>query len=306
MAKREQMYRLMHISNFLKSKPEGATYLEVENFLQEKYYHDGFEGEMAFSEKTFKRDRNLLLELFGIEIVFKRSTMTYRLLEDSISDSSQTIFDNLLLVNAYRQTADHANIMLFEKRQATGLYNLEGFIYAIKNSKVITLNYTKFWDGISQKKVLEPYAVKEFKNRWYLLANDTEGSDFRIKTYGFDRISDPEIKNKTFVKKETDINLMFENSFGILSTGNQTPQKIVLSFEAFQGKFIKSLPLHHSQRVLVDNGEEYRIELNLVPTYDFIQELLTHAEKLTIIEPKNLRQEYVEFLKIALSKNGPV
>lgn len=303
MAKREQMYRLMHISNFLKLKPKGATYAEVEKHLEEKYYQEGFEGEMAFSEKTFKRDRDLLFELFGIEIGFKRATMTYQFLEDGLSDSSQTIFDNLLLVNAYRKTADQSNIMLFEKRQASGLHNMEGIIYAIKNQKLISLNYTKFWEGIPRKRVLEPYAVKEFKNRWYLLANDSEAEKFQIKTYGFDRITNLDIHNKTFKKEEMDVNKMFENSFGIVSSDGKKPKKIVLSFYNWQGKFIKSLPLHHSQRILIDNEQEYRIELTLVPEYDFYQELLSHAEKLTVIEPDDVRKEYLEFLKIAIKKN---
>ena len=39
------------------------------------------------------------------------------------------------------------------------------------------------------------------------------------------------------------------------------PQKIVLSFDPFQGQYIKSLPLHKSQTVLVDNVEEFRIKI---------------------------------------------
>lgn len=304
MAKREQMYRLMHITNFLKSKIQGASYEEVRNYLEEKYYQDSFDGELAFSEKTFKRDRNLLEELFGIEIGFKRSTMTYQVLEDGFSDSSQTVFDNLLLVNAYKQTANHSNIMFFEKRQASGLHHLEGIIYAIKNSKLISFQYTKHWEGVPHKKVTEPYAVKEFRNRWYLLANERDGKDFFLKTFGLDRISDLDISKSTFTRQNVNIEDMFVNSFGIISTLNADPQKIILSFDYEQGKFVKSLPIHHSQKILVDNSDEYRIELTLAPTYDFYQELLSHAGRMKILEPENVKAEYLKILKhgIALSE----
>lgn len=304
MAKRDQMLRLIHISNLLQSRKNvGATYDEVFKYLEEKHYSNGYDNDLAFSEKTFKRDRDLLWELFGIEIQFKRSTMTYQMVEDENFEQSKGVFDNLLLVNAYRQTADYSKIMLFEKRHASGLHHLEGIIFAIKNSKIISFNYTKYWDGIPHRKVVEPYAVKEFRNRWYLLANENNRKDFFVKTYGLDRLTDLEIHNKTFKKIDTDIEKLFVNSFGIVSTPGEKPKKIVLSFDPWQGKFVKSLPIHHSQKTLVENDEEYRIEITLVPTYDFYQELLMHAERLRILEPKSVREEYLKFLSVAQEMN---
>ena len=64
MAKREQMFRLMNTSNFLKSKPNGVTFREVQLYLEEKYNEEEFDNDLAFSEKTFKRDRKLLRDLF--------------------------------------------------------------------------------------------------------------------------------------------------------------------------------------------------------------------------------------------------
>ena len=82
MAKRDQMLRLMHISNLLLGKEIGATYEEVKKYLEEKHYDQkGYDNDLAFSEKTFKRDRNILLELFGVETQYKRSTMTYQIID---------------------------------------------------------------------------------------------------------------------------------------------------------------------------------------------------------------------------------
>lgn len=305
MAKRDQMLRLMHISNLLQEKKKiGATYEDVKKHLEEQHYDEkGYDNDLAFSEKTFKRDRNLLQELFGIEVQFKRSTMTYQIIDDENLEDSKGIFDNILLLNAYKQTTDHSKIMLFEKRQASGLHHLDGIIHAIKNSKIISLQYKKFWEMSPHKKVLQPYALKEFRNRWYLIANEDDGKDFLLKTYGLDRITDLDIHSKRFSKKEIDLDALFVNSFGIVSTIHEKPEEIILSFEQKQKGFVKSLPIHHSQKILVDNNEEYRIELTLVPTYDFYQELLTHAERLKIIEPKNVRKKYLEFLDYALKLN---
>ncbi|MNK30211.1 hypothetical protein D3C87_486270 [compost metagenome] len=298
MAIQDKNFRLMSIAQFLRSKPKGANFKEILKHLEELYHKESFSSDLASSQKTFKRDIELLLEL-GIEIKFKRSSMTYQIINDSFSENSQTIFDNLLLINAYKQSENNSQIMIFEKRQASGLHNLEGLVFAIKNSKIITFNYTKNWEGIPHKRVVEAYALKEFKNRWYLLANEIDGKNFFIKTFGLDRISDLEISTKLFSKQEIDVNEMFINSFGIISTLGQEPEIIVLSFDYEQGKFVKSLPIHHSQKVLIDNDSEYRIELTLAPTYDFYQELLTHAGRMKILAPDSVKKEYINYIDSA-------
>lgn len=296
MAKRDQLLRLMNIVTYLRRKSQGASFDEILKYLEEKSYKDS-EGELAFSEKTFQRDRKIMDELLGIKVKFKRSTMTYQIVNDVDDYPEQTIFDNLLLINAYKQTANYEQIMHFEKRQASGLENLEGIIYAIKNSKKISFQYTKHWEGIPRKKVVEPYAVKEFRNRWYLLAHEKEGNEFFLKTLGLDRISEFQLLNSSFNRQQINIEPMFENSFGIISTLNQKPTNITLSFEPCQGMYVKSLPLHHSQKIILDAADCLKIELKLVPTYDFYQELLTHAERILSVEPKFVHDEYLQFLQ---------
>ena len=193
--------------------------------------------------------------------------------------------------------------MLFEKRKSRGLEHLNGILHAIQNKKKISFNYTKYWDEIPQKRVLEPYALKEFRYRWYLLANEKNGKDFQIKTFGLDRISDFEISNSSFKKENFNPNEVFQNSFGIISTLHETPEEIVISFTPHQGKYIKSLPLHHSQEILIDDANELRVKFNLIPTFDFEQELLQHSEHLKIISPKNFKDRMNEIWENALKSS---
>jgi predicted DNA-binding transcriptional regulator YafY len=72
------------------------------------------------------------------------------------------------------------------------------------------------------------------------------------------------------------------------------PQKIILSFSFEQGKYIKSLPLHHSQKELINNEDEYRIELLLHPTYDFVMELMSIGAHVKVIEPQSLKKEMIK------------
>jgi predicted DNA-binding transcriptional regulator YafY len=95
---------------------------------------------------------------------------------------------------------------------------------------------------------------------------------------------------------------MYKHCFGIIYPGEVKPQKVVLSFEPFQGKYIKSLPLHETQEVLIDNEKELRISLNIYLTHDFKMEILSFGENVKVIEPQDFAEELKETYKAALEK----
>ena len=291
MAKIEQMLRLKFIEDFLRSrKNTGASYDEIQNYLEKKYEEkDNDLDDLKFTKRTFLRDKEAISKVLKTNIIYRRSTNTYAIDDHNDDELQEDVFDNLLLVEAFRAVKGKKNIMLFEQRKSRGLHWLSGLVHAITHQKIITLQYTKFWEGVSHKKVLEPYAVKEFKNRWYLLAHEKNDEKYFLKTFSLDRISDLEIAPSTFKPKKYDAEKDFENSFGIISTLDETPEEIVLSFDSDQGKYIKTLPLHHSQEILVDDDDEFRIKLTLFPTYDFEREILSHGSSVKIISPLSFK-----------------
>ena len=297
MAKRQEtLLRLTYIVNFLKSKKDGADYFEIAKYLDERAYREG-EEQLPFSEKTFQRDRKVIEEVYNIIIQFKNSNKKYHVVDADLEETNSTLLDSFILINAYKQIGNRQDVIIFEKRQASGLYNFDAFVHAIQNFKKISFEYVRHWEKTGNKKVVEPYALKEFRNRWYLLAVDAQKSDFKLRIFGLDRITNLEIHHAYFRKQEIDIEKMFKNSFGIVSTLSIEPIDIELSFLTEQRKFVKSLPIHYSQKILVDDENNFKIQLQLVPTYDFYQELATHAERLIKIEPKKVREEYMSFLR---------
>jgi len=71
------------------------------------------------------------------------------------------------------------------------------------------------------------------------------------------------------------------------------PEKVVLSFTAVQGKYIQSLPLHHTQKENAINENEYRIELMVHPSYDFVMELMSLGNQVKVLEPQSLRERMI-------------
>jgi predicted DNA-binding transcriptional regulator YafY len=299
MAKIEQMLRLKYIEEFLRRrKLSGASYQEITNYLEEKLE----DRELKFTERTFQRDKKAILDIFKVEILYSRSKSVYFIKEEDFEENQENVFDQLLLVEAYRETKDHSEIMFFEPRRARGLEHLNGIIHAITNKKIITFQYKKFWEDVAFNKVVCPYALKECKNRWYLLATDFQPKDsqFFMKTYGLDRIYELDIKSSSFKKEKYDAKEAFENSFGIISPNKQEPKEILLEYDFEQANYVKALPLHHSQKIVSENKNSTVFSVFLVPTYDFQREILSYGERVKILSPESFKNEMKAIIQLML------
>ncbi len=112
-----------------------------------------------------------------------------------------------------------------------------------------------------------------------------------MRTYGIDRIEELNLTEKKFVP-DTKLNPLanFENIVGVVYSQHEMT-KVVLSFTGGQGKYVKTLPFHTSQKILVDNEEEVQISLFLKPNYELIQKIMTYNQFVKVIEPSWLADE---------------
>ena len=60
--------------------------------------------------------------------------------------------------------------------------------------------------------------------------------------------------------------------------------------------YLRSLPIHHSQKELETKDGHTDFSLRLVPTFDFIQELLLHRDQLEVLTPESLREKVAEIV----------
>lgn len=299
MAKIEQMLRLKYIEELLRRKKKlGASFQEIKNYLEDKFRDKGILEKLSFTNRTFQRDKIAILDISGIEISYSKVKNIYYISNEELEQYEENIFDNLLLIEAYREIKGKQDIMLFENRKARGLHHLHGLIYAITNKLIVSFSYESFWNNNKSHKIIQPYALKEFRYRWYLLGKeyDSKNESFIMKTYGLDRIFDLQISSSCFKREPFDYVKKFENSFGVISS-EESPQEVLLSFDKQQGNYIKALPLHNSQKVVSETDTEVIISLYIIPTYDFLQELLSYGKRVKIIKPNSLINTVKEELK---------
>jgi predicted DNA-binding transcriptional regulator YafY len=297
MSTREAIGRLNLIIKKVRRYP--STYEEILDFLSRESEFQKYT--FTKSKRTFQRDLEDIRYLYDIDIQFDRSRKVYFIDSEDKSQSTVRILEAFDTFNALKVADRLSDYIHFENRRSVGTENLHGLLFAIQNRFQITFSYQKFWDENAAQRKAEPFALKEFKHRWYLLANDLVKKELRV--FALDRLTDLEISKRTFLYPESfNVKEYYRNSFGIIRPGDQEVEEIILSFTHDQGKYIKSLPLHDSQQILVDNEKELRISLHLCITFDFVMEILSYGGEVKVMQPSHLVQEIVSALSNALTQ----
>jgi predicted DNA-binding transcriptional regulator YafY len=296
MSKRESISRYSLIIKKLRKHPasfaEISDYLALESELQEYNFN--------VSKRTFQRDLDDIRTVYNIDIQYDYSQKVYFIDFDEQPEANERLLEAFDIFNTLNITERISNHIHFEKRKPQGTENLYGLLHAVKNQVQIKFSYQKYWEDKATKRTAEPFALKEFKNRWYILANDLK--DNQIKSFGLDRLTDLEISKKRFqIPNDFDVNDHFKYCFGIITSNNRQPEEIILSFNPFQGKYIKALPLHESQQILKDDDTELLICLTLFLTQDFLMEILSFGDNVKVIKPDGFVTEIKAMLTKALS-----
>jgi predicted DNA-binding transcriptional regulator YafY len=279
-----------------------ADFEEIKAYMQREFENLGHD-ELQYSKRTFQRDVIDIRSLFKIEIQYNKKLKAYKIQDEEFqSEFDKRALETFDMFHALNVTENLSPYIHFEKRKPKGTEYFNEILQAIKNRKLIHFEYYKFEDDITTFRTVEPYALKEFKGRWYLLAQEIESGTNNqtnsnlIKTFGLDRINALETDAQKSFRPlpDFDAEAMFRNSFGIYSSAGRKPENITLLFSYKQGQYIKTYPLHNSQKVIAENDDYIQIQLQLAITHDLVMELLSYGTEVNVIAPERLKKEIKE------------
>ena len=122
--------------------------------------------------------------------------------------------------------------------------------------------------------------------------------------YALDRFTKLEETDTSF-EPDQDFNAenYFKHFFGVFIGEDKEPEHIIL--RAYGGKMVslmRTLPKHHSQKEIATKSDYSDFEYNMVPTFDFKQEILKEGPDLEVLEPQSLREEIKTSLTNSLSR----
>lgn len=269
-----------------------ADYLEVESGIQDR--------DFSISKRTLQRDIKDIYSQLRIEIINeKKGDKRYYInSKPETQEHSQRLLESYQVINAINASHDFANYVFLDNRKPQGLEHFYGLLYAIKNKRVLTFSHYKYWDETLTQRLVHPLGLKESQGRWYLIAVDTK--DGKLKTFGLDRMADIDI-HKSKYRETYPYNLkeLYVHSFGIIKEEKNDPEKVRLQFSYEQGQYVKTYPLHASQKLISESEDEVVIELSVYLTYDFTKALLSFGEELIVLKPAKLRTAIKQHLQNA-------
>jgi predicted DNA-binding transcriptional regulator YafY len=177
---------------------------------------------------------------------------------------------------------------------------LQPIIEAMKENRVLNMTYHSYWKDEENNFDVQPYCVKLFRQRWYLVARSTYSYYYEKgpRIYALDRIKYLHASDETFVMpKDWTAEKFFDGCFGIIAEQSVEIQPVKLKVSAGQANYIRDLKMHESQEE-IERNEEYSIfTFNLRPEFDFQQELLWNGEDMEVLEPNWLRKEIAGKIK---------
>lgn len=235
-------------------------------------------------------------DLQGLEIAIGileqfKELPAIKLFEDAINKIASSVKQS-------RENKSESKILLLDRpKRYKGIEHLSEIVDAIRHKNVMRIQYQPFSKNEGKKHTIHPYFIKEYNGRMYLIAKDIHPTkESKFLTFAFDRMGEVLKMNQTFREDEMDRENYFNATIGISLTGEK-PERISLQFEPNQANYIKSQPIHHSQKIIKDTKNLLVIELEVVINYELIAMLLSFGDKVKVLKPASLSGRIKEIAK---------
>ena len=263
------------------------TLKELNERWRDSYLYDGKD----IPRRTFNYHCREIEMLFQLNIVCDKHDNTYHIEDDSSfrkGELRRWLVNSVAVSSIIREAEDLESRIALEDVPSSEPH-LPTIIQALRENKVVSFSYQSFDRETPTQHSLMPYALKLFRQRWYIVGRPLDKD--KILIFATDRIDTLVIEEQTFkYPDDFDINEYYRDSFGIIIEDGVACEHIVIKVASSQVKYLRSLPLHHSQRETKTTDRYSVFEYDLKPTYDFEQEILSHREDIEILEPISFRE----------------
>ena len=278
-------------------KARRITFAEI----NEKWVQTDMSGGVELARSTFARHKDAIEDIFGIYIDCDRQNgyeyyigNDYVLREDSVQN---WMLSTLSMNNVISESLSLQNRILLQQVPFEGGY-LEMVIDAMKKGVRIAVDYRKYGTDNPNHLVFEPYCIKMFKQRWYILGHfhrdataEKPESDY-FGVFSFDRILSMSLTDIKFqIDPDFDAQSYFDECYGVLVGDGTKPERIVIRAYGYERYYVRDLPIHKSQRE-IGQGEDFAdFELYMRPTIDLSGHILSRGNQLKVLSPQWLADE---------------
>ena len=243
--------------------------------------------------RTFHEHRKAVEELFQIDILCDTSDGYKYYIEDLSAlrenRTRQWLLNSFSTINLIAEGRQMRDRILLEEIPEGAAY-FQTLIEAMKQNRVIAITYQPFYETESSMYQVHPYCLKVYRQRWYILGYCEELNG--IRHFSLDRIQNMNITETGFdYPSGFSPEAYYKDSIGIWTNENTKPQEVIIRAYGTQSKYLRTLPLHHSQKEIYTSDKYCDFEYKLCITRNLISELLAKGKAVQVMEPESLRIE---------------
>ena len=292
-----QIKRLSAIVNKLSGISE---YVSKEELLE------AMSGDMAengsYTLRTLQRDIRTIEEVFGMEIENVKGE-GYRIVgwDPVYTDRFKELLSEIEILSTVGSDSGTRDFIIPEQRTMAFSVDIHKVLESIKQRRRVRFSYSLPRSGGKEVEyVAEPYFLKQSQNRWYLVAM----VESVLKCFELGRFVDFKVLDEDFVQGSgVRAENLFRDCFGIWDDPKMPVEDILLRFSPLDGRFIKTLPIHSSQKVAVETEEYVEVTLRLKITNDFVMALLSRSSSVEILAPQSLKDRMNAIWAAAFERN---
>ena len=183
-----------------------------------------------------------------------------------------------------------SNVVFQDNLDYIGREHFLPILQAVENHQPLKIQYRTF-TGKEVAKSLFPYQLRQYNERWFLVASDQGYKSLSL--YALDRIQSVDQLHIPFVEYDGDIDAHFENVIGVSANDKAEVEEVKLSISAKRFPYIETKPLHWSQtEIKKESTSEYRVvTLRVQINNELIALLLSFGDDLEVLEPSSLRHK---------------
>ena len=229
--------------------------------LNELWLRDDISRGVDIPKRTFDNWRYVIWDMFGINIA-NEGRGEYRYYIENEEDISKNglrswLYNTFCVSNALANSQSIKDRIILEY-VPSGQNYLQPIIEAMKENRVLNMTYYSYWKDEEYTFDVQPYCVKLFRQRWYMVARSTYSYYYEKgpRIYSLDRIKYLHATDETFeMPKDWTAEKFFEGCFGITAEQSIGIQPVKLKVSAGQANYIRDLKMHESQEEIERNEE---------------------------------------------------
>ncbi len=175
------------------------------------------------------------------------------------------------------------DIIFYEPQtQFSGIEWIAPVYDSIVDQKRIAFTFLSFNNHSDH--ILEPYALKEISNRWYVIGSE----DGKVAVYGLDRVIKLQITDQYYTPDKPfseKLHSKIKLSIGHLDFTKRT-HDVHLSYDSSVAHEILSTKIHESQRTLSMDDRNLNISVKVSVNEDFVRKaVLPYGDKVVVVGP---------------------